>query len=468
MSACLLVGMMVIPSSASSYTSLNQYSFDKYVKYSWYNGSSWVILNESWYSPSQSLSTSINFPATAKYTGRFDVVIPIDFSSATEVVYTAPYFTIDGGSMCAAWSYDWCNSCEIAFVSVTSNGTGAPSYSRLTTFNRSSSYFNSSTGVWTIPASAIPSGANGIYFYFNFAEPATRGRLYSIYTNSGDVLSVRYDNRSMVLTSANFTSTAINSTFYVSNVFSGERYTISASCYDSGSLVASAAVGPYLGPSFTANVPVSGLTPGTEYSVVYRLSEEGVDTGITQTITGVTLSAGTGDSGSSGDGSGSSGNCSCPSILNGVLSVLTSQTDFLATWKQVWTTRMDSFETTLSKLIPVPDPTETALKESVKDTTKEVTDSLFADDAPTKVTASDVKDVAQIGAAASSMFDFGVGVGSLFDVLNDLSFLSVFTQEMVDGMNTVSTPFIISDSDFDSAEYYYKNYEEVKEFVTGG
>jgi len=260
-------------------------------------------------------------------------------------------------------------------------------------------------------------------------------------------------------------SSSITTDFSISGTSADSLYTIKASCFSGLQVVASTVVGPYSGPEFQATLSLDGLSPSTEYTVEYILSKDG-EYKLSQTVT-VTTAAASGSG--SGDGSGDdSGSCACPSILNSILSVITAQTNFLSTWQQTWTSRMDSLESTLSKLIPVPDPTETALKESVKDTTKEVTDSLFADDAPTKVTASDVKDVVEIGSAASSMFDSGVSIGAFFDALNNVSFLSVFTQEMVNSMNTVNAVSAISEDGFDSTEYYHKNLEEIRDFVNGG
>lgn len=260
-------------------------------------------------------------------------------------------------------------------------------------------------------------------------------------------------------------SSSIRTDFNVSGISADSLYTISVSCFYGEQVVGSTVVGPYSGPEFQATVSVDGLSPSTEYTVEYQLSKDGEYTGVSQIIT-VTTAAASGSG--SGDGTGDSSSCACPSILNSILSAITAQSNFLSTWQQTWTTRMNGFESTLSKLIPVPDPTETALKESVKDTTKEVTDSLFADDAPTKVTVSDVKDVAQIGSAASSMFDSGVSVGSFFDAFNSVTLVSFFTQEVYDDLHSASSPAIVSDDDTNSVvEYYNDNLSKIKKFVGG-
>jgi len=261
-------------------------------------------------------------------------------------------------------------------------------------------------------------------------------------------------------------SSSIHTNFNVSGISSDSLYTIIASCFSGEQVVGSSAVGPYSGPEFQATVSVGGLSPSTEYTVEYQLSKDGEYTGVSQTVT-VTTAAASGSG--SGDGTGdNSGSCACPSILNSILSAITAQTNLLSTWQQTWTTRMDSLESTLSKLIPVPDPTETALKESADDATKEVTDSLFADDAPTKVTASDVKDVAEIGSAASSMFDSGVSVSSFFDAINDISLIALFTEKSkndIYAVNEITTYGI--DSGNQVVDYYTENLNKIKEFVGG-
>lgn len=115
-----------------------------------------------------------------------------------------------------------------------------------------------------------------------------------------------------------------------------------------------------------------------------------------------------------------------------------------------------------------PSAEENALKETTKETTQAVTDSLYADDAPTKVTVDDVKDVAQFGSAASSMFDSGVSVGSFFDALNNIRFIAFFSQETYDDLNTVPSISTYSqDGGIGYIDYYSENIDKIQKFVGG-
>lgn len=262
---------------------------------------------------------------------------------------------------------------------------------------------------------------------------------------------------------------SIHTDFAVSGLSSTDSlYTISASCFAGDALVGSSAVGPYSGPEFQTTVSVDGLSPSTEYTVEYQLSKDGEYTGVSQTVTVTTAAdSGSGSGDGTGDGGGNSGSCTeCPSILSAILSAITNQSTFLIDWKQDWISRMDSLETTLSKLIPVPDPVETALKESVKETTKEVTDTLFADDSPTKVTASDVKDVASSGKAVINTFDTGTSVGDFFSVFADYTFTGWFSEQTRSNLDTVNSVSLFGiDNDPYNHDSYNKNMEALDKFL---
>lgn len=183
-------------------------------------------------------------------------------------------------------------------------------------------------------------------------------------------------------------------------------------------------------------------------------------------------SGGTDNSGSSGDSGTTGGSCGCPnysSILSSILSHLTEQSDWLAVFGQAWITSTTRILELLEGLTPVVDPNETELKEATSEAMESVNDSLFADDAPTKVTASDVKDVAQIGEAASSMFDSGVSVGSFFDAFNNINLVSLFTERAKNDLyavNDVST-YRVDSGDY-VVDYYSENLNKIMEFVGKG
>lgn len=116
-----------------------------------------------------------------------------------------------------------------------------------------------------------------------------------------------------------------------------------------------------------------------------------------------------------------------------------------------------------------PSEEEAALRESTKETTQAVNDSLFADDAPTKVTVDDVTDVAQVGSAAAQMFNPGVGVSAFFDAFNNINLVSLFTQASIDDMYAVdeATTFSLGEDD-GVVDYYTENINKIKEFVGSG
>lgn len=300
----------------------------------------------------------------------------------------------------------------------------------------------------------------------------------SVFLAATDPVDPNLFTGTMTYYTGHFGSDFSNTTYHVDGLADSDTYFIRGYCYQDSSLVVTVDSPAWTGPGTYCTVEFSGLSPSTTYDFEFVLYVNDEETSVTDTKSVTTLAASSegGDSeggDGSGDGGGTSGGCTeCPSILSAILSAITNQSTFFADWKQDWLSRMDSLEeaivTAVAALTPVPDPTETALKEAAKETTQAVTDSLYADDAPTKVTASDVKDVAEIGFAASSMFDSGVSIGAFFDALNNVSFLSVFTQEMVNSMNTVNAVSAISEDGFDSTEYYHKNLEEIRDFVNGG
>ena len=131
---------------------------------------------------------------------------------------------------------------------------------------------------------------------------------------------------------------------------------------------------------------------------------------------------------------------------------------------------MDGFEESIvsavSALAPVPDPAETALKTATAETTKAVADEGFAEDASTKVTASDVKDAATSGKEVVNAFDTGTTVGDFFSVFSDYVFTGWFSEETranLDTVNSIST--FRADDDPYNHNSYNKNMEALDKFL---
>ena len=259
-------------------------------------------------------------------------------------------------------------------------------------------------------------------------------------------------------------SSSIHTNFNVSGISSDSLYTIVASCFSGEQVVGSSAVGPYSGPEFQATVSVGGLSPSTEYTVEYQLSKDGEYTGVSQTVTATTAAA----SGSgSGDGSDNSGSCACPSILNSILSAITAQTNFLSTWQQTWTTRMDSFESTLSKLIPVPDPTETALKESVKDTTDSFTKEFWSAESDNALGSASITESADVLSNTKGLFDTGVSTSDFFGLFGDSSWGHWFSEETRSDLHTVPSVSAVDLYGDEEKSTYEKNLDSIRNFMGG-
>lgn len=116
----------------------------------------------------------------------------------------------------------------------------------------------------------------------------------------------------------------------------------------------------------------------------------------------------------------------------------------------------------------IPSAEETALKTATAETTKAVAETVFAEDSATKVTASDVLDIAQVGTAASNMFDSGVSVGAFFDAFNDVGLIALFTDRTKNDLYAVEA---ISTYGFydgnEVVDYYSENLNKIQNFVGG-
>lgn len=326
-------------------------------------------------------------------------------------------------------------------------------------------------GVWVLDYDITNSAALGIVakrtvdyvLWANFDVLRENGSLYlaaSVPVNP----DAPVESPVMDILSTTADSSSIHTDFNVSGISSDSLYTITASCFFGEQVVGSSAVGPYSGPEFQATVSVGGLSPSTEYTVEYQLSKDGEYTGVSQTVT-VTTAAASGSG--SGDGSGDSGSCACPSILNSILSAITTQTNFLSTWQQTWTTRMDGLESTLSKLIPVPDPTETALKESVKETTTEFTKEFWDAESDNALGSASITESADVLSNTKGLFDIGVSTSDFFGLFGDSSWGHWFSEETRSDLHTVPSVSAVDLYEDEEKSTYEKNLDSIRNFMGG-
>ena len=218
----------------------------------------------------------------------------------------------------------------------------------------------------------------------------------------------------------------------------------------------------FAGPFMYWHLTKSNLTPETEYTLQYVLLENGEETSVTASQSFTTLASAN---------TPTVDDTQTLSLLSAILAAINDQNDrqeneyesIVDILGMLWLRLRYIEENTLAL-----SKEETALKEATKETTQAVVDEVFAEDAPTKVTVSDVKDVAEIGSAASSMFDSGVSIGSFFDALNNIRFIAFFSQETYDDLNTVQSISTYSrDNESGYVDYYSENLDKIQKFVGG-
>jgi len=267
-------------------------------------------------------------------------------------------------------------------------------------------------------------------------------------------------------------SSSIHTNFNVSGISSDSLYTIIASCFSGEQVVGSSAVGPYSGPEFQATVSVGGLSPSTEYTVEYQLSKDGEYTGVSQTVT-VTTAAASGSG--SGDGSDNSGSCACPSILNSILSAINDQNDrqeneyesIIDVLGMLWL-RLRYIEENTAGIYAyvkdlVPSKEEAALKESTKEITKEIADSLYAADGAGRTSFSTSTEALT---SSKDMLDTGVSVTDFFGMFGTYGWGNWFSAETRDDLDTV--PSVSTFAADDELSTYEKNLQEIQNFIGGG
>lgn len=246
-------------------------------------------------------------------------------------------------------------------------------------------------------------------------------------------------------------------------------YNLRANLSTNGEVISTVDSDTFAGPFMYWHITKTSLTPETEYTLEYVLLENGEEASVSASETFTTLAAEADDP---------VDDTETLSLLSAILAAIGDQNDrqeqehesLLTTLSSLWIRLryIEEFSANIWESVKAlaPSAEETALKEASKETTQAVTDSLYADDAPTKVTASDVKDVATSGNAVVNTFDTGTTVGDFFSVFSDYVFTGWFSEETranLDSVNAVST-FGLGDDPYNH-DSYNKNMEALDKFL---
>lgn len=262
----------------------------------------------------------------------------------------------------------------------------------------------------------------------------------------------------------------MSSSVSVSDLESTEAvYSFRANISTGGEVISTIGSDVFSGPFMYWHITKSGLSPETEYTLDCVLLEDGAETSVTVSQTFTTLAA---------EDAPPVDETETLSLLSAILSAIREQADTqekdnltIISWFEMSWLRLRHIEQNAADILAyikdlVPSKEESALKTATAETTKAVADTVFAEDAPTKVTASDVKDVASSGKEVINAFDTGTSVGDFFAVFSDYTFTGWFSEETrsnLDSVNSVST-FGVHDDPYNH-DSYTKNMEALDKFL---
>lgn len=298
----------------------------------------------------------------------------------------------------------------------------------------------------------------------------TNGTVYLLGTNA-----VSVGGSSSAVTDATFTIVSVQAlddsasvVYSIDGLGSTDAiYSVKGSLSSGGTEIRSSTSDVFSGSSAVFHNTLANLSPETEYTLTYTLLENDVETTVSASQTFTTLASATADD--------SVDETESLSLLAAIYAAIVNQNDVhLAMYDSIgnmlghiWL-RLRYIEENTGQLVALltPSAEENALKEVTSETTQAVVDTVFAEDSTTKVTASDVGDMADSGKAVVNAFDTGTTVGDFFSVFTDYVFTGWFSEQTranLDSVNSVST-FRVDDDPYNH-DSYNKNMEALDKFL---